>query len=290
MIPDWQRLENNAKPIIFSIPEDTIPVYLFLADRLKITPDISQDHVFQFLFRSFYGMENAGLTPDFKKRYFEIMQENRSKLPNIEKICNELKHYTNLKGQETIQFSFVTKLANALYENSPIYDAQVAILFHFSPPSNHDTRLEKYMEYYERIKLDYEQAKAEGALKSCLAEFDTRFGNLTIPELRKFDFICWAAGKHEIFKKKGGTIVFEVDAANIFQNESIENKLIPPDLNTGFEQRSLTRVRDNQAAAEMHTCGDLLTEIVTCVDQHGGTTKSKKLPNGRYQATASWKK
>ena len=197
MTPDWQRLEKNAKVIIESIPEDTIPVYCFLAERLKTTADISQDHVFQFLFRSFYGMENAGLTPAFKKRYFEIMQENRGKHPDIEKICTELELFENRKGQKTIQFSFVTKLANTLVEDCPIYDAQIAILFDFSYPSNRDTRLATYLQYHQEIRHAYQQAETEGALKSCLAEFDTRFDESAkhIPTPRKLDFICWAAGK-----------------------------------------------------------------------------------------------
>ena len=195
----WQRLESRARAIIESIPADTIPVYCFLAERLKSTTDISRDYVFQFVFRSFYRIDNAGLTDEFKEQYFNIMQENRSKkCPDVKKICGELWKYKNLKRQNTIQFSFVTKLANALdADNFPIYDVQIATLFGFTYPNNPDTRFETYIKYYQIIRHDYQQAETDGALNICLAEFDTRFGEFAkqIPTRRKLDFICWAAGK-----------------------------------------------------------------------------------------------
>jgi hypothetical protein len=33
--------------------------------------------VFQFTFRSFYRLDNAGLTPEFKSKYFALLEESR---------------------------------------------------------------------------------------------------------------------------------------------------------------------------------------------------------------------
>jgi hypothetical protein len=51
-------------------------VYNFLKDEYLETKDITTNHLFQFTYRSFYRLDNAGLTKEFKNRYFELFKRD----------------------------------------------------------------------------------------------------------------------------------------------------------------------------------------------------------------------
>ena len=64
--------------IFNSLHIESIEVYRFLIKRFRETDDITKDEVYQFLYRSFYRIDNAGLTKEFKNEYFKILQEYRT--------------------------------------------------------------------------------------------------------------------------------------------------------------------------------------------------------------------
>ena len=78
---------------------------------------------------AFYRLDNAGLTPEFKSKYFMLLEESRN-LPEVylRNLVKELYAIPNLKGQQSLQFSFVTKLANTVNRQYPIYDSEVGCL------------------------------------------------------------------------------------------------------------------------------------------------------------------
>ena len=81
--------------------------------------------MFQFTYRSFYRLDNAGLTPEFKSRYFELLQEYRIKPIDLKDICVDLYEYKTRKGYNSVQFSFATKLANTIDENYSINEQNI---------------------------------------------------------------------------------------------------------------------------------------------------------------------
>lgn len=87
-----------------SLTDADIDVYLFLLDRFRAAHGkISTDHVFHFLFRSYYRLDSAGLTPEFKVAYFKIMEETFStKNVDLRSICKDLYRYENRKHQKTL--------------------------------------------------------------------------------------------------------------------------------------------------------------------------------------------
>lgn len=129
-ISNW--IEDNLKRIIDNIDQESIDVYNFLKDEFSKS-DVNNNHLFQFVFRSFYRIDNAGLTPEFKKEYFKILEEYRSKSKlNFEEVLRRLYEFPNRKGNKnTFQFSFVTKMFNTIDNSMPIYDSEVAnVLFY----------------------------------------------------------------------------------------------------------------------------------------------------------------
>lgn len=186
--------------IIDELGAEAILVYLYLADE-SAKGNIDKNHVFQFVYRSFYRIDNAGLTPDFKRRYFEILERHRDASDiDLAAIAHELRPFKSLRDRQTLQFSFITKLAATANPQYPIYDAKVAQVFGFSTPSyggaTFEERLQIYMQFYEWLRATYTALLQAGRLDGTLKALETRYAQARcIPRMKALDFIFWTAGK-----------------------------------------------------------------------------------------------
>ena len=156
--PDINNL--NVCDIVKGIERESLDVYLFLKEEIERGP-IVQNYLFQFVFRSFYGLDRAGLTPEFKKEYFKLMEECRtSNHIDLSALLKDLDEIQNRKGQKTLQFSFITKLANTVDDDYPLYDSQVAKVFKFILSSSNkptNDRINEFSESYEKLKNYYHE-------------------------------------------------------------------------------------------------------------------------------------
>lgn len=198
--PDLSDLIENAGPIVDAIGRESVDVYLFLSDEFTRGP-ITQNHVFQFVYRSFYRLDNAGLGPKFKSVYFDLLETSRSSSEvDLGSLAKRLHDIPNRKGQRSLQFSFVTKLANTINSNYPIYDAEVAKVFSFRAPYNYkpfETRLEEYLDFYEGLRKLYREIITGDLLRDPAGLFHKKYAPASsrVPPIKVLDFIFWSAGK-----------------------------------------------------------------------------------------------
>ncbi len=199
MPPDLNAIAKKSTAIVESIGRESVEVFVFLCKELSRGP-VTQNHLFQFVFRSFYRLDNAGLTPDFKSAYFEILEASRSGAPfNLAAIVRRLYEIRNRKGQRSLQFSFATKLANTVEPRSPIYDAEVAKLFRFRPPPDglFESRLARYLDFHTFLRRFYEDILDRELLRDTIALFQRSYSPEaeSVPPVKVLDFVFWAAGK-----------------------------------------------------------------------------------------------
>lgn len=105
-----------------------------------------------------------------------------------------------LRGHQSLQFSFATKLAATVNPRLPIYDKEVASVFQFRAPYTYkpfERRLAEYLGFHECQKQLYEQIVNNGLLNAARAQFRKRFAcsEEEVSEYKVIDFILWAAGK-----------------------------------------------------------------------------------------------
>jgi len=196
----WENINKYARQIVENISHESIDVYLFLSNEFQKS-DVRYNYLFKIVFRSFYRLDNAGLTDEFKDRYFELLEEAKN-LENIDfkYLARELHKYPNRKGNKTLQFSFISKIANTVEPSYPLYDSGVAILYGFSHPHNYksfEVRLSEYLQFYAILKSDYEKALSESILRYALNMFEGAFQKKAsrVPIVKKIDFLLWSAGK-----------------------------------------------------------------------------------------------
>lgn len=190
-------IENNSTEIIENIDIESVEVYNFLKSQFEIS-NVNENYLFQFVFRSFYRLDNAGLTPKFKIEFFRILEEIRNqKTFNFEEILKQLYNFPNRKGQNTLQFSFVTKMLNTIDNKMPIYDSEVAKMFNVSRPyyNEFDKKLEVYLNQLNLIQESYEKIIKENLLPIVNEKFNQKFKNHNLEEMKRLDFIFWSSGK-----------------------------------------------------------------------------------------------
>ncbi len=194
-ITEW--IEMHSTEIIENIDRESVDVYNFLKKEFNKS-NVNTNYLFQFVFKSFYKVDNAGLTPEFKKEYFEILEENRNKKHfDLEKVSCRLFSFPNRKEQDTLQFSFVTKLFSTIDDKMPIYDSKAAKMFSLSRPYQieFEIKLDKYLDQLDIIQNGYQQITEQNLLPKTIGLFDREFKNNKLSEMKKLDFIFWSAGK-----------------------------------------------------------------------------------------------
>jgi hypothetical protein len=197
---DVEAINRNADAIVENIGLEALGVYQFLRGRFA-QPRAAADPVFQFVFRSFYRLDNAGLTPEFKAAYFEILGRYAAGVtPDVAAIVRELSRYLTLRGKQTLQFSFATKLASTVNPEIPIYDSLVAKMYGFVVPSWYEAfeaRLATLCAFHTFLSQDYQRILATGVLNRAIEAFECAYGELAsaLPPKKKLDFLVWSAGK-----------------------------------------------------------------------------------------------
>lgn len=191
---------ENHKEAIKILNKESFDVYSFLNNEFQNTEDITKNNLYQFIFRSFYRLDNAGLTPELKSRYFELLQEYRTKPIDLKAICLDLSNYKTRKDLNSIQFSFATKLANTIDNNYPIYDSEVIRLFNFKQPyylKDKNEKIDKYLEQYKFILSTTKELLLNDEINSILNSLNSFFGESSVKmgEIKKLDTLMWGVGK-----------------------------------------------------------------------------------------------
>lgn len=191
-----RHINKNSEPIIDKLDDESIVVYEFIKNEFG-GRNVIENYLFQFVFRSFYRLDSAGLTKEWKTRYFELMEKYRKVPPDLKELVTELSILPTIKGYNSIQFSFATKLLNTLNEDKPIYDSFIALVFGFNAPttSNKSEKTSRYIEFYDSLEKNYSKIIKEKLLDTVLQKFDDKFANNSLGQIKKLDFIFWAAGK-----------------------------------------------------------------------------------------------
>ena len=169
--------------------EESIRVYEWLESH-KGEPE---NPVFQFVFRSYYRIDNAGLTTGWKVRYFEFLNQRESGLRTI---LEGLYHLPTARKVKSLQFSFATKLLHTLDSRRPIYDSKVAELLGLPVKKGKDfaANIDTCVAVYEDLREAQQQLLLDEGIRSQIAALKARY-NSRIGDEKALDFLLWSVGK-----------------------------------------------------------------------------------------------
>lgn len=191
-----EKIYKRRDEIISRIEPESIGVYLWLKNEYN-KGDVKKNLVFQFVFRSYYGLDSAGLSDKQKKRFFELMADKKV---TLEKILEELYKLPTLKNKQAIQFSFATKLLHTINNNKPIFDAKVSAVIHKNRGGNDEkSKIESCREIYNFLENLYLILVEEEKIRKIISKFRLKFhvAQNQMTDSKILDFIIWSLGKME---------------------------------------------------------------------------------------------
>lgn len=144
-------------------------------------------------------MDNAGLSKDIKCYFFYLLEKREA---NLEYILSELYEIPTLKGKNTMQFSFATKLLHTIDNDKPIFDSRVKSTLQIKSKgsgkhSDKDTKIRSCIEIYDSLEQWYVKLKENEKVKNFISKFKLKFriDKEKISDTKILDFIIWSLGK-----------------------------------------------------------------------------------------------
>jgi hypothetical protein len=188
-------INKYADIVINEIGARHVQDYDWLSDKIFIW-DLSTSQDFRKRYSSFWRLSGAGLDDRFKKAYFTFFQKNKlNKNISPVDVADYLKNIpTNSKGDQTIQFSFATKMVHMINPAMPIYDKMIRNFYHIpDPPAGGDyTRKLSYCkEIYSFLMTEYDRVINNKLLQESINKFHFHLQpkNFTVQKI--IDSLLW---------------------------------------------------------------------------------------------------
>ncbi len=178
----FSRLKSRVKDI---------ERYFFIKKEFQ-KGNILSNPEFQDVYKTFYVMRAAGLTPEFFEEYFKILSNGET---DLKKTLNKLYEIPRRKGDKAVHFSFATKLLHTVDNGLPIYDFLVGGAFNLKVErQDKDAKINSCIEAYERLRLYYKELLNDDKIKKIILDFRKEFDCDTekISDTKILDFIIWA--------------------------------------------------------------------------------------------------
>ncbi len=171
---------------------------------LILKQDRKSRAAFKRIFSTYYGLNAAGLTDAFKKRYFDLLfglDLSIHEAPPYETVLKALYKIKRRKKDRALQASFVSKLISIHDESHPLFDRHVSGFFGISVPTSGalDFRISGFVENLDHIRNQYREWCENEQVKELIAELKLRIPQLTnCHAIRICDFLVWTIGRHKI--------------------------------------------------------------------------------------------
>ena len=202
------------------IKKSFLEKYLFIKkhydDGTFIAPGGTIDPEFRAIYLDFYSIVvGIHVTPAFIDEYFEIMKESKAwgKKWDVHTmhgyVAARLEPYKNLKGQQTYQCSFISKLLHTTNNELPIFDKNVGEVVEGignpagTPKMPYAKRINCGVSTLDDIGDLYKGLDGDPTFESLLGTVKC-FSGLKISFEKKCDFIFWVMGDIALKTKKAG--------------------------------------------------------------------------------------
>ena len=189
-----KEIDEKQDGILSELTFESIAVYSFLKNEYA-KENIRNNLVFHFVFRSYYGLDNAGLSDGIKSHFFELLAEKQT---NLGLILSKLYEIPRLQDDNSIQFSFATKLLHTIDNDKPIFDSNVEKSTNIKlRGSDRDTKIRSRIEAYDSLEKLYAKLKEDDKTKKLISKFRLKFkvDEEKISDTKVLDFIMWSLGK-----------------------------------------------------------------------------------------------
>ena len=140
-------------------------------------------------------MNPAQLCPDFYAAYFQLLQNQIQNPIGLAVLTDQLYQVpTHQNGRQSLQFSFVTKLAHMVNSHAPIYDSLIAAFYFFQPPSRRQSveqRTARLVGFHDFLVREYRRVLEHGLLTPAICHFRREFNSQHFTDEKVIDSLIW---------------------------------------------------------------------------------------------------
>lgn len=148
--------------------------------------DVSTDREFKKRFNGFYKIRQR--TPDFYDAFYNKLEASKKGEPPT--FAEVLDYFW--QRLHRIEASFSSKLVATINPDMPVWDKEVLRNLKLKKPLSTDKyRLNKTIELYNAIITWYANYLKNEKCRAQLFEFNNRFPNSGISDIKKIDLILW---------------------------------------------------------------------------------------------------
>lgn len=188
-----QNIIEKQDQILSNLNFEDIAVYIFIKNEYD-KGDILNNFVFQYVFKSWYRIDKAGWSNEMKNCFFKLLSEKQI---DLKIILSKIYEIPTLRGRNTIQFVFATKLLHTIDNEYPIFDSMVSEVTEKKVNGNNkNEKINSCIEIQNYLKELYnEKLKTDGEVKKVISEFRSKFEKVDsekISDIKILDFIIWS--------------------------------------------------------------------------------------------------
>ncbi|MEI7511153.1 MAG: hypothetical protein WCJ84_03275 [Candidatus Peregrinibacteria bacterium] len=199
-----QKLKDNSDQIFTEFNEKGrikgVENYIFLKKKFSQGCNIENDIDFESTYKTFYVMRAAGLTDEYFKKYFKLLNTrdfgNQNTLTDF---LTKMDGILTIRGHNSIQFSFATKALHTINNDLPIYDVHIGNFFQLKPLNDPklpiQNRIAMRQEIYNELITKFNNLLSLDETKKYLEEIRSMLNSSSvINDTKLLDFIIWLYG------------------------------------------------------------------------------------------------
>ncbi len=188
------EITENKDRILSNLKQKDVDTYCYIRKTFE-NNHILNNSEFQFKFKKFYIMNSAGLSDEWKNRFFELLLAKRD---DLKYTLFELYKIPRRDGKYSVQFSFATKLLHTVNNENPIYDKMIGeVADKKVEGSNSNEKIDSCIKIFNFLNGLYSGLINDGKVERVISEFRLRFNvsHKDISDAKVLDFMMWSLGK-----------------------------------------------------------------------------------------------
>lgn len=191
----YQLININAAAVINSLHRiGDLREYLELRRQIVALDGGLPSESFQRMYRKYWRMNAARLSPVFYERYFSLLADcQNGGNTDLERVTQVISDPAG--ADHGLQFSFATKLIHMVDPRVPVFDSFVAAFYFFTPPASvrpFDDRLSELLAFHNFLRREYARILNRGLLAPAIRELRREAKlDMTTPDERLIDWLLW---------------------------------------------------------------------------------------------------
>jgi hypothetical protein len=185
-----QQLLTRSDELIDSLSTEHFEVYVWLHRQQDF-----RSHVFQFMFRSYYGLDGAGLSETQKQTFFDLLIRRET---DLEVILKTLFDVPNLRNRHGVYYVFATKLLHTLDDSVPIYDSLIGqVIKKNVQGADYSAKLQSCHRLHEHLQNLFLCLLADPDISNLIRKVRSKFDLQTrdVSDVKVLDSLLWTLGK-----------------------------------------------------------------------------------------------